>query len=118
MGDMGSKLPPSSGPLPIWTAGSEVQVAWGMKFNHGGGYQYRLCPADEPLTEECFQRHPLDFDRSKQVLKWNNGTLEYAMGDKAVFVSGDVVKPRGSTWARNPIPRIWDSKTGLFDPEA
>jgi len=118
-GALGSQLPPIARENRTrWAAGSWVEVAWGARYNHGGGYQYRLCPANEPLTEECFQRHPLDFDRSKQVLKWNNGTLEYAMGDKAVFVSGDVVKPQGSTWARNPIPRIWDSKTGLFDPEA
>ena len=68
MGDLGSRvLPPTSGPLPKWKAGSDVEVAWGMRFNHGGGYQYRLCPADEALTEECFQRHPLDFVRDKQV---------------------------------------------------
>ena len=24
--------------------------------SHGGGYQYRLCPADQPLTEECMQK--------------------------------------------------------------
>merc|ERR1719393_1122187 len=94
---MGSKLPP----IPLanrtrWVAGTWVEVAWGPRYNHGGGYQYRLCPASEPLTEECFQRHPLEFDRTKQVLKW----------------------PKGSTWARNPIPRIWDSKTGLHNPEA
>ena len=41
----------------------------------GGGYQYRLCPADEPLTEACFQRTPLDFNRTAQRLIFNNGTL-------------------------------------------
>ena len=76
----------------------------------------RLCPASEPLTEACFQRAPLEFDRRRQVLKWNNGSLQYAMGDKAVFVDGDVTHPPGSTWARNPIPRIFDSKLGLHDP--
>lgn len=40
------------------------------------------------------------------------------MGDQAIFVDGDIVKPRGSTWARNPLPRIWDQKTGLHNPEA
>eukprot|EP00419_Tripos_fusus_P012397 CAMPEP_0172667152 /NCGR_PEP_ID=MMETSP1074-20121228/8242_1 /TAXON_ID=2916 /ORGANISM="Ceratium fusus, Strain PA161109" /LENGTH=438 /DNA_ID=CAMNT_0013483619 /DNA_START=59 /DNA_END=1376 /DNA_ORIENTATION=+ len=118
-GMMGSKLPPT----PVadrtrWVAGTWVEVAWGPRYNHGGGYQYRLCPATEPLTEECFQRHPLDFDRGKQVLKWNNRTLQYPMGSKAVFVDGDFVKPKGSMWARNPIPRIWDDKLGLHNPEA
>lgn len=117
-GMFGSKLPPTPRENRThWKAGTYVEVAWGIRYNHGGGYQYRLCPASEPLTEECFQRHPLEFDRKKQILKWNNGTLQYPMGDKAIFVDGDAVKPKGSTWARNPIPRIWDSKAGLHNPE-
>ena len=89
-GMLGSVLPP----IPyadrrVWSAGTYVEVAWGVRYNHGGGYSYRLCSALEPLTEECFQRTPLEFDRTKQVLKWNNGTLEYPMGGKAVFVDGE-----------------------------
>ena len=99
-----------------WRAGSSVEVQWGVRYNHGGGYSYRLCPADEPLTEACFQRHPLDFDRTQQVLKWNDGKTTYPMGDKAIFVDGNITYPVGSTWARNPIPRIFDSKLGLHDP--
>ena len=95
-----------------------MEVAWGVRYNHGGGYSYRLCPANEPLTEECFQRTPLDFDRTKQVLKWNNGSLQFPMGDKAIYVDGNVTNPPGSTWARNPIPRIWDSKIGLHNASA
>lgn len=119
MGMLGSRLPP----IPVskrtkWKAGTYVEVQWGVRYNHGGGYSYRLCPANETLTEECFQRTPLEFDRTKQVLKWNNGTLQYPMGDKAIFVDGNVTYPRGSTWARNPIPRIWDSKVGLHNPSA
>ena len=121
MGDMGSKLPPTNGTLPKWVAGSDVQVAWGMRFNHGGGYQvstrpaaqrpapgqhprarppsaqYRLCPADKELSEECFQQTPLDFVRDAQAIMWNNGTL-YPI--KGMFVDDSVcpVVPRGSTW--------------------
>ena len=36
-------------------------MAWGIAANHGGGYQYRLCPAGEDPTEECFQKTPLEF---------------------------------------------------------
>jgi len=117
-GMLGTSLPP----LPIsertnWTAGTYVEVAWGVRYNHGGGYQYRLCPASEPLTEDCFRRTPLKFDTSRQVLKWNNGSLQYPMGSRAIFVDGEVTRD-GSQWARNPLPRIWDSKAGLHNPGA
>ena len=35
----------------VWKAGGEAEVVFAVKFNHGGGYAYRLCPADQPLTE-------------------------------------------------------------------
>jgi len=112
MGDLGSRLPPTAGPLPQWTAGSAVQVAWGMRFNHGGGYQYRLCPADSPLTEACFQQTPLDFVREKHAIMWNNGSVHPIPG-MFVDASDCAVVPEGSTWARNPIPRINTDNIGL-----
>jgi hypothetical protein len=34
-----------------------------------------LCPADKPLTEDCMQQMPLEFDRTEGTsLVWNNGT--------------------------------------------
>ena len=74
MGDLGSQVLPKGPAMATWMAGRNAPVTWGMRYNHGGGYAYRLCPADQPLTEECFQQIPLDFDRSKQALVWNNGT--------------------------------------------
>jgi hypothetical protein len=71
-----------------------VEVSWGIRFNHGGGYQYRICPANETLTEECFQKRPLEFDRTKQQLRWNNGSRLSIPGtfvDKGTY-------PVGSTW--------------------
>ena len=43
---------------------------------------------------------------------WNNGTL-YPI--KGMFVDESVcsVVPKGSTWARNPIPRIHDNNIGM-----
>lgn len=78
------------------------------------GYSYRLCKADQELTEECFQKTPLQFNRSQSALVWNNGT-RYNLGDKAVFVDEGTF-PKGSTWARNPIPRVADDTTGTADP--
>ena len=60
VGDLGSKLPP----LPTdttWNSGTDVEVAWTLKAWHGGGYTYRLAPADLPLTEENFNKMPLQF---------------------------------------------------------
>lgn len=101
-GDKGSEVLKQGPPVETWKRATNVEVAWGIRFNHGGGYQYRLCPANETLTEECFMRHPLEFDRTKQQLRWNNGTRLSIPG---VWVDNGT-NPIGSTWARNPIPRI------------
>ena len=80
----------------LMRTGSQVEVAWGPRYNHGGGYSYvrprptflyprsladrsmrvcprlqRLCKADKELTEECFQQTPLAFDKTKQTLVWS-----------------------------------------------
>ena len=81
----------------------------------GGGYQYRLCPADKmPCTEQDFQMMPLDFVRGSQAIMWNNGTL-YPIPKAAKYVDDSVcpVVPKGSTWARNPVPRIHTDNVGM-----
>jgi len=101
-GELGSEVLPPAPSGTIWTTGAEVEVAWGSRYNHGGGYIYRLCPASEQLTEECFFRTPLEFVRTGQQLEWANGTrypIEGTWVDEGTY-------PGGSTWAMNPIPRI------------
>jgi hypothetical protein len=48
-----------------WPRGGKVEVGWGLKANHGGGYSYRLYKVGEGgpggVTEECFQKTPLKF---------------------------------------------------------
>ena len=109
-GSLGSQALKKGPAMETWKAGSSVEVAWGIRYNHGGGYQCentnnprpphdippanprppqldiqgcfremvvlsdRLCPANESLTEECFQRMPLRFNRTQQQLQWNNGS--------------------------------------------
>lgn len=112
MGDYGSKVLAPSATKAQWKAGTSQEVMWGIRYNHGGGYQYRLCPASEPLTEECMQRMPLQFDRDAgTTLVWNNGTRWPITN---VYVDTGV-RPVGSTWARNPIPRVNDDNIGLAD---
>jgi hypothetical protein len=115
MGDLGSKVLPPTDPedVPNWVTGSQERVAWGMRFNHGGGYQYRLCPLEKmPCTEREFQELPLDFVRDAHGILWNNGSF-YPI--KGMFVDDSVapVVPKGSTWARNPIPRIHTDNIGM-----
>ena len=40
-GDLGSHVLPPAPSGTIWKAGSSVEVTWGIRFNHGGGYSYR-----------------------------------------------------------------------------
>jgi len=111
-----------------WKAGDAVEVAWSVLANHGGGYQYRLCPASEALTEECFHRMPLPFV-GQQSLRWDRkiGSRSDAGGvagrgdassadSKQIWFDGTYVTngtvPTGSQWARNPLPRNDHHQTG------
>lgn len=97
----------------VWIAGSITEVAWAIAANHGGGYQYRLCPADEELTEECFQRMPLEFVGNVSWLQYGPDGLDTAnrTAIKATRVSEGTF-PSGSTWSKNPVPMCGDSYTG------
>jgi len=53
-----------------WKAGEVAEVSWAIVANHGGGYQYRLCPKDSPQTEECFQQTPLAFVGDEQFIQY------------------------------------------------
>ena len=67
-----------------------------------------------PCTEQDFQEMPLDFVRGSQAIMWNNGT-QYPIPHAAKYVDDSVcdVVPKGSTWARNPIPRIHTDNIGM-----
>ncbi len=57
---------------------------------------------------------PLDFVRGSQAIMWNNGSL-YPIPKAAKYVDDSVcpVVPKGSTWARNPVPRIHTDNVGM-----
>ena len=98
----GTLLPPM-GTGTQWKIGGTAEVTFTIENNHGGGYAYRLCPAGEPLTEECFMRHHLEFDTGAQ------GIVYKGMGGGAwVAVAGEFVTegthPPGSMWAKLPVP--------------
>ena len=117
-GDLGSVLPPA----PSGTSfkrGSEVEVGWSIRANvsphpnhrslakltvarviqHGGGYQFRLCPNSPHLTEACFQSHPLPFASNFSTLEWADGVQQRI---PATRVSEGTL-PAGGTWSKNPL---------------
>lgn len=110
-GHPGSKLPPLPGNREVWTAGADAEVAWVSAANHGGGYQYSLCPASKPLTEACFNAMPLDFVGDTQKLRYIflNDTDHHKKSNHTEVVIGASrvskgVLPAGSTWSKNPVP--------------
>lgn len=98
--DRGSQLPKLGGKTE-WLAGDVVEVAWMVGANHGGGYVYSLCPAGEPLTEECFLANTLPFVGEHHAIRYMDNHSQVLI--PAVDVS-EGTWPAGSTWRRNPIP--------------
>lgn len=72
-----------------------------VSYSHGGGYSYRLCPAEETITESCFQAHHLEFEQDKQQLLFANGSRIPVPAP--VFVNTGT-SPPGATWSRLPLP--------------
>jgi hypothetical protein len=91
----------------VWTAGEVVEVLWSVRANHGGGWQFRLCPLESELTEACFQRTPMPFARDSRLML-SNGTM---INLTSTFVT-DGTMPAGSTWQMLPIPSTRDLHTG------
>jgi hypothetical protein len=92
-GSTGTAALKKGAPSASWSAGETVEVSWGIRANHGGGYQYRICPASEPLTEACFQRTPLPFSGPSQI-RYSDGTMGKLFNRTEVNVG---TMPTGST---------------------
>lgn len=101
-GDKGSEVLPCYPTDTKWKRGDTVEATWQVTANHGGGYQYRLCPLTEALTEDCFMTMPVPF-AGKTFLEWGYGSELPRLEINGTFVSEGTV-PEGSTWAANPIP--------------
>eukprot|EP00521_Asterionellopsis_glacialis_P012969 CAMPEP_0195293008 /NCGR_PEP_ID=MMETSP0707-20130614/11408_1 /TAXON_ID=33640 /ORGANISM="Asterionellopsis glacialis, Strain CCMP134" /LENGTH=477 /DNA_ID=CAMNT_0040353615 /DNA_START=69 /DNA_END=1502 /DNA_ORIENTATION=+ len=99
-GTKGTDLP--QGTVTEWEVGSVVEASYYLTVNHGGGYQYRVCPTndDSPLNEECFEANPLQFASSEHIVKLGS-SKEFTI--PAMDVT-EGVRPQGSTWRRLPIP--------------
>jgi len=122
----GAKAPPGvkqgldgrdmkEGPRTQWPQGSVQDVAFSITANHGGGYAYRLCPKSGDLTEECFQKHHLQY--ASASTSW----IQY--GDDAsnrtaipATRTSEGTNPKGSVWTKNPIPACAWGAGGVGDP--
>ena len=85
-----------------WKAGENYEVGWTIQAHHGGGYAYRLAPADGELTEAEFSKIPLDFV-GDGILRYD-GDHSTQLPFKATTVSNGTFPP-GSQWRKNPISR-------------
>lgn len=102
-GDHGTKVAPVKSLTTTWTPGGIAEVMFGIDVNHGGGYQYRLCPkSPSDVTEECFQANPLSFATKKHIIRYSDGSRVDFEIDAVDVTEG--VKPAGSTWRRFPVP--------------
>jgi hypothetical protein len=116
-GDLGSNLPPMPSQA-TWKAGESYEVGWTVAANHGGGYAYRMAPADGPLNEATFGKLPLDFV-GNSILRWDGDystQVEFNTTERGWETSVGTV-PEGSMWRKNPIPNgIWARCGPEFSP--
>ena len=116
-GDLGSKLPPAPTGT-VWKIGATAPIKWSIRANHGGGYHYRLCPAEEELTEACFNKYPLQFATNFHTLEYSNSSNPVEV--KTMVINGTYTVtgtlPVGSTWARNPLPYSNGQSPPTFPP--
>eukprot|EP00656_Telonema_subtile_P015169 TRINITY_DN17912_c0_g1_i1.p1 TRINITY_DN17912_c0_g1~~TRINITY_DN17912_c0_g1_i1.p1 ORF type:complete len:287 (+),score=40.91 TRINITY_DN17912_c0_g1_i1:125-985(+) len=98
-GDLGSVVLKPRPTGVVWKAGGTASTAWYIAFNHGGGYRFRLCPAEQQLTEECFQANELDFVGDTHTLTLENGTAVSITNTCLLYTSPS---PRDRTRSRMP----------------
>ena len=105
-GDKGSTL--TSKTTTTWVAGSTVQAAFTLSVNHGGGYQYRVCPRSvdgkaQIIDESCFEKNPLKFADSIHTITFANDKGGKDVQIPALDVT-EGVQPTGHAWRRLPLP--------------
>lgn len=107
IGESGTKLP-SLGPTATWKRGGTAEASWAIYANHGGGYSYRICKKASPgsdgseVTEDCFQRTPLDFVGNTTRIHFMDGSRDDFEIDAVQTSVGTF--PAGSMWRKNPVP--------------
>jgi len=94
-------------------AGSDLEVAWAINANHGGGYSYRICPSSPNATEACFQRTVLAASASNRDCAWIQQGADKSTRTRIPMLRTTTgTFPAGSEWTRNPIP----DRSNYFPP--
>lgn len=106
----GTSLPPTT-PRSQWRRGTTVKVAWAATANHGGGYAYRLCPANRAPTEACFSEHHLEFAAEDSEVVWPDSAKKVPVSIATRRLAWDASHSNWTLstsgegkWTRNPIP--------------
>jgi hypothetical protein len=89
-GDLGTNVLPKRPMGIVWTRGKNATVRFEQTAAHGGGYQYRLCPSSEPLTEECFQKTPLQFAKESHTVRFSDPSKDFEIPATIVKEGGGV----------------------------
>merc|ERR1712151_1486529 len=76
LGDLGSRVLPKYDTGTVWEAGSIVETRASFRANHGGGYQFRLCPLESNLTEACMQETPMAFAGNSKLMIADGSIIE------------------------------------------
>ena len=98
-GDHGTKVLKPRPTGTVWKRGTVAFARQQSTAPHGGGYIYRLCPANETITEECFNRMPLEFATpEKHMLRFKNPSLDREVKATLVTEGG------GTGWMVYPWP--------------
>lgn len=88
---MGSMVLPKRPTGTAWKRGTVASARWELTAPHGGGYQYRLCPADAELTEACFQKTPLEFAHpTYHNVRYSNAAMDEQIPATLVTEGGGV----------------------------
>lgn len=98
-GDLGSQVLKPRPTGTVWRRGSVARVRQQATAPHGGGYIYRLCPANQTLTEACFNKIQLEFATpSKHTLRFADRSLDREINATLVTEGG------GKGWMVWPWP--------------
>jgi len=107
---------------PAWKAGSVQEVSYSLAANHGGGFQWRICPIEfllnNTLDEGCFKA--LDFvGDTSWFVHMDNENVAHTIPFTPVRVSDtntDGVLPKGSTWTQIGLPACGDFPFSCDEP--